>query len=152
MLLSVVWGRRLSADFKERPMEEIRIGPKTNAFSSDRELLDYVLALRKDLIRTKPIMDAQITRLDNLLLSLPNLPITVVVQIYTRALWVTACDYEQEKNPRIKHISLLCLRDHFEEFRQAPEAVQEALRPHWLEWLDVLRTEEQKLNGRAGHA
>ena len=132
--------------------EEIRIGPKP-AFSSDKDLLDYVLALRKDLIRTKPICDPGITRLDKFLLEKPDLlPLRVLVAIWTRSLWVTACAYETEKSRHVKHLSLLALRDHFEEFLEAPEAVQEALRPHWLEWLDVLQTEEQKLeraNGRA---
>jgi hypothetical protein len=68
-------------------------------------------------------------------------------------MWVSACDYEREKDPDRKHLRLLLIRDHWEEFRACPEEVQELLRPHWLQWLDVLQTEEEKLeratNGRA---
>jgi hypothetical protein len=94
--------------------EEIRIGPKS-AFATDAGRINYVLELRKDLIRTKPITDKQITKLDKWLLSQPGLlPLAVLMQIWTRAMWVTACDYEQEQDPVIKHLSLLYLRDHFD--------------------------------------
>jgi hypothetical protein len=130
--------------------EEIRIGPKS-AFASDAEAVKYVLELRKDLIFSKPITDEMITKLDNWLAA-QKLPFAVAVQIWTRSMWVSAVDYEREKDPYLKHLRLLSIRDHFEEFRACPEEVQELLRPHWLEWLDVLKTEEEKWEQANGAA
>jgi hypothetical protein len=122
-------------------MEEIRIGPH---ITNRRDFIGYALAYRKDLIRTKPIMDRKITQLDQWLIKEPTLPITAVCQIYTRLLWVTACDYEKEDDPLVKHFTLLEIREHIRDFQQLPEKWQELLRPHWMQWVDVLNCEEER--------
>jgi hypothetical protein len=43
---------------------------------------------------------------------------------------------------------LLRLREHYREFRQLPERIQEVLRPLWLEWVEVLKEEERELELR----
>jgi hypothetical protein len=132
--------------------EEIRDAPNMNPFDSDAERIKYVVELRRDFIRTTPITDETITKLDAWLAAQPNLPLAVAVQIWTRSMWVSACDYEREKDPHIKHHHLLSLRAHWEEFRELPEKLQEVLQPHWLEWEDVLNTEREKWEHANGYA
>jgi hypothetical protein len=130
--------------------EEIKVGPK-RAFASNKARINYVLQLRSDLMRAKPITSDQITKLDKWLIAQPALPISAVVQIWTRMMWVSACEYEQEQDPLTKHLNLLSLRDHFHDFLALPEWMQEDMRPYWLEWLNVLNAEEWRLEG-VGHA
>ena len=125
--------------------EEIRIGPNC---TDRRELVKYALEYRKELLRTKPIMSEHITRLDNWLIKEPSLPLAAVCQIWTRIMWASACDYEQEQDPLIKHFTLLEIREHFQDFCQLSERWQEALGPPWMTWLDVLNSEEEKWEQR----
>ena len=90
-------------------------------------------------------MSRKLTKIDDWLIQQPNLPARVVAQIYTRMMWVTAVEYEQEKDPMRKHLWLLSIRDHYEIWRELPKALQDAMDPYWATWLDVLNTEEQRL-------
>ena len=128
---------------------EIRV---KNAFASNKERIDYALQIRKELIRTKPITHEEITRLDKWLVAQPETPIAAVLQIWTRIMWVSACDYEREKDPLVKHFTLLSMREHFHDYLQRSDELQEAMAPHWLTWLDVLETEERKLEKANGAA
>jgi hypothetical protein len=47
---------------------------------------------------------------------------------------------------------LLSLREHYHEFRRMPEPIQELLRHMWLESVDVLQCEEERLEKRSGYA
>jgi hypothetical protein len=131
--------------------EEIRVGPRENAFASNEERINYALKLRSELIRTKPITDRQITRLDKWLIAQPNLPIAAVVQIWTRMMWVSAAEYSQEQDPLVKHFNLLSLRDHLHDFLALPDWMQEDMGPYWLDWLELLQTEERKLERANAH-
>ena len=133
----------------QRMTEEIRI---KNAFASNKDRINYALKLRKELIRSKPITHEQISRLDQWLVAQPETPIAALLQIWTRIMWVSACEYEQEKDPLVKHFTLLGLREHFETYLGYSERLQEAMAPHWLTWLDVLQSEEQKLEKANGSA
>jgi hypothetical protein len=90
--------------------EEIRVGPKENAFASNEERINYVLKLRSELMRSKPITDQKITKLDKWLIAQPALPIAAVVQIWTRMMWVSAAEYAFEQDQPTKHLNLLSLR------------------------------------------
>ena len=52
--------------------EEIRIGPKENVFASDEERISFTWKLRQKLVRTTPITDGTITKLDNWLAVQPE--------------------------------------------------------------------------------
>jgi hypothetical protein len=131
------------------PIKEIRV--PSYAFGRDEGGVQIVWKMRQKLMRTTPIVNKEITRLDRWLIKQPKLPFAVTYQIWTRMMWVSAIEYEREENPVKKHLTLLSLRDHFEDFCELPDRVQEPLRPLWLEWLDVLQCEEDKLK-EVGHA
>jgi hypothetical protein len=130
-------------------IKEIKV--PSYAFGRDEGGVQIVWKMRQKLMRTTPIVNKEISRLDEWLLKQPKLPFAVTYQIWTRLMWVSVAEYEREENPTKKHITLLDLRDHFDWFRELPEAWQEALRPHWLNWSDVLKEEEEKLE-EARHA
>ena len=123
-------------------MEEIRI---KSAFASNKERINYALKLRKDIMRHEPITHERLTRLDKWLIAQPELPYAAVAQIWTRMMWVTACEYERETDRHKKDLNLLSLCDHYLDFLQFPEELQKVMRPYWLEWHDVLKTEREKL-------
>jgi hypothetical protein len=124
------------------PIKEIRV--PSHSFGLDVEGVQVVWKMRQKLMRTTPIVNKEISRLDRWLLERPKLPLAVSYQIWTRLMLVSSIEYEREENPVKKHMTLLELRDHYDWFRELPEKWQEALRPHWLEWLDVLQTENEK--------
>jgi hypothetical protein len=90
-------------------------------------------------------MSRKLTKIDDWLIQQPNLPARVVAQIYTRMMWVTAVEYEQEKDPIRKHLRLLSIRDDYDLWCELPKALRDAMDPYWATWLDVLNTEEQRL-------
>jgi len=113
----------------------------------------HVIKLRVELMRTVPITDHRITQLDCWLLVNTRLPTQLLVSIYSRVLWVSAVEYEIEKDREAKHFRLQALKRWHEEYRAAPEIIKELLAPFWLTWADVLNTEEKKyeeeMNGAA---
>jgi hypothetical protein len=107
--------------------------------------------LRRELIWSVPITDLRITRLDMQLMEHPLTDMSLLFEIYSRIMYVSAATYAVEATPAEKGWMLLRLRDHYREFCQLPERIQECLRPLWLEWVDVLAEEEQKFE-RRGYA
>ena len=107
--------------------------------------------LRKELIWSVPITDQRITKLDMRLLEHPLTDLSLLFEIYSRIMYVTAATYAVQATPQEKRWMLLSLRDCYREFCQMPERVQECLRPFWLEWVDVLNDEERELE-RRGYA
>jgi hypothetical protein len=107
--------------------------------------------MRKELIWSVPITDQRITKLDIRLIEHPLTDLSLLFEIYSRIMYVSAATYAVQATPQEKCWMLFMLRDHYRKFRQMPERVQECLRPLWLEWVDVLDEEERKLE-RASHA
>ena len=104
--------------------------------------------LRKELIWSVPITDLRITRLDMQLMEHPLTDLSLLFEIYSRIMYVSAATYAVEATPAEKGWMLLMLRDHYREFCQLLERWQELLRPLWLEWADVLDEEEKELKLR----
>jgi len=104
--------------------------------------------MRKELIWSVPITDQRITKLDIQLIEHPLTDLSLLFEIYSRIMYVSAATYAVEATPPEKGWMLLRLRDHYREFCRLPERWQEVLRPLWLEWADVLNEEERELKLR----
>jgi hypothetical protein len=104
--------------------------------------LKLVLAHRRSLMWTKPIMNEEITRLDKWLVRQPKLELKDVIEIWSRAMY---CDwvFYGDAHPELKHLMLLRLRDHYREIQTLPQRWQEALSPMW-EWWALEFLEEEK--------
>ena len=110
--------------------------------------LKLVLAHRKSLMWTKPIMSEEITRLDKWLVHQPKLPLKDMIEIWSRAMycdWVFYGDADRE----LKHLMLLRLREHYREFKTLPQRWQEALSPMWEWWAAEFFDEEMEEARRA---
>ena len=106
--------------------------------------LRSVLAKRRTLMCTEPIISSKITRLDLWLSEQPGLTLEEIGQIWMRMLIVSSIEYGLERDPEQKHSLLLIMREHFDAFRKLPEKWQEPIRPAWLPWFDVLDREERE--------
>jgi hypothetical protein len=106
---------------------------------------DHMRQMRKELIWSVPLPDPRITRLDMQLIEHPLTDLSLLFEIYSRLMYVSAATYAVEATPEEKGWMLLMLRDHYREFRKAPERCQEVLRPLWLDWVEVLNEEEREL-------
>jgi hypothetical protein len=104
---------------------------------------------RRELMWTVPITDRRISELDIQLIEHPLTDWRLKFLIYCRIMYVGPVVYDNSASADEKHQMLLELREHYREFCQAPERVQELLRPTWLEWLDTLNIEEQEERERA---
>jgi hypothetical protein len=107
--------------------------------------LDLVLKRRKALLHSVPIMSTELTELDKWLAKQSGLPIKVLIDVWTRAMfcsWVFYGDAE----PEVKHIMLRNLRDHFQEFCQLPPRLQKRM---WQRWREEFEDEEESANGAA---
>jgi hypothetical protein len=100
---------------------------------------------RNELILRGPITNPRIMHLDAQLIQHPLTDFPLMFVIYYRVMMVGALIYELEANPEEKHKMLVSLREHHREFCNAPERIQELLRPLWMKWVDTLNNEERKL-------
>jgi hypothetical protein len=104
--------------------------------------------LRKELIWSVPITDKRITKLDMRLMEHPLTDLSLLFEIYSRVMYVSAATYAVEATPDQKRLELLRLREHYREFCKLPERMQEMLGPLWSEWVDALAEEERELKLR----
>jgi hypothetical protein len=112
---------------------------------------DNMCQMRRELIWSVPITDHRITMLDMQLMQHPLTDLSLLYEIYSRIMYVTAATYAVEATPPEKRQMLLRLREMFRELCQASERVQEVLMPLWSDWAQVLKEEEQQLE-RYGYA
>jgi hypothetical protein len=110
---------------------------------ADEEEIHRVFLKRQDLMWKRPIMDEEITHLDEWLLQ-HKLPLDVLITIWSRAMY---CEYllSTDLNPAQKHLCLLRLREHYRQFQKLPQRVQEVLWPiGWARWHAEFLSEEMR--------
>ena len=100
---------------------------------ADEEEIHRVFLKRQDLMWKRPIMDEEITHLDEWLLQ-HKLPLDILITIWSRTIY---CEYllSADLNPGQKHLHLLRLRECYRQFQKLPQRVQDVLFPiGWARW------------------
>ena len=118
---------------------------------ADEEAIHQVFLKRQDLMWKRPVMDEEITRLDEWLLQ-HKLPLDVLITIWSRAMY---CEYllSTNLNPVQKHLHLLRLREYYRQFQKLPQRVQEVLWPiGWARWHAEFLSEEMQEEAANGAA
>lgn len=126
----------------------IKILPKASWVGTPGEV-KCVIAHREELMHKLPIMSDEITRLDIWLLEQPKIPIKTSIEIWSRFMYCNWLFYG-DAHPELKHLMLLRLRDHFQEFQKLPPRAQEVLWPMWEMWRLQLIEENEEAEAANG--
>jgi hypothetical protein len=137
---------RQSADFEEPTMTDDII----DLSEYQRTEHDRLLRLREIFLNQErnerngelPPITRHLNNLDRVLSEDQLTGLSLHIEIIARAAYVTALQYKEEPEPLIKHLLLLCIRQHHRQFMKLPCA--EALAGIWGEWLHVLEEEEEE--------
>lgn len=101
-----------------------------------------ILKERKKLMRTSSIMNPEITKIDNWLVT-QSLSLRDLIDIWSRANYCLLGMY-QDAEPEIKQELLLMIEGAYEEFLKLPIRWQQKLWPMWANWAAVFAVEEEE--------